>query len=136
MEACPNCHGPILPGHHCESVRRVKIVIDETDSDDSILVASHRPTPSMGKHQASGSGTKVAATSGSGTKRSTACGSGSKLAAATGGNRHQVAPTDTKRHQMVQTHSQEVLDVVKERLYVLEKKIDAFMEVIQKLLKK
>ncbi|KAG8064979.1 hypothetical protein GUJ93_ZPchr0004g40197 [Zizania palustris] len=117
-------------------MRRVKIVIDETDSNDRMLVAYRRPAPSMGKHQASGSSTKVAVASGFGTKRSVASGSGSKLAAATGGNRHHAAPTDTKRHQVVQTHSQEVLDVMKERLYVLENKIDAVLEVISKLLKK
>ncbi|KAG8069148.1 hypothetical protein GUJ93_ZPchr0005g15735 [Zizania palustris] len=117
-------------------MRRVKIVIDETNSDDSMLEASHRKAPSTVKHQASGSDTKVEVATGSGTKQSTTSGSGSKLEASTDGNRHQAAPTDTKRHQAVQTHSQEVLDVMKERLYVLEKKIDAVLEVIQKLLKK
>ncbi|KAG8047587.1 hypothetical protein GUJ93_ZPchr0008g12523 [Zizania palustris] len=101
MEACPNCHGPILPGHHCESVRQVKIVIDEMDSDESMLAESRRPAPSMGKHQASGSGTKLAAASDSGTKRSATSGSGCKLAAATGDNWHQAAPTDTKRHRLI-----------------------------------
>ncbi|KAG8068985.1 hypothetical protein GUJ93_ZPchr0005g14771 [Zizania palustris] len=62
------------PGHHRESVRRVKIFIDEMDSNDSMLAVSHRPAPSAGKHQASGSDTKVAAASGSDSKLAAAIG--------------------------------------------------------------
>ncbi|KAG8065045.1 hypothetical protein GUJ93_ZPchr0004g40046 [Zizania palustris] len=101
MEACRNYHGPILPGHHGESMRWVKIVIDETDSDNSILVASRRPAPSAGKYQASGSGTKVAAAIGSGTKQTVASGSGTKLAAASSTKWHKPTPSDTKRHRLI-----------------------------------
>ncbi|KAG8060825.1 hypothetical protein GUJ93_ZPchr0002g25989 [Zizania palustris] len=110
-------------------MRRVKIVIDETDSDDNMLAASRRSAPSTGKHQASGSDTKVAAASGSGTKGSVASGSSSKLAVATSGNRHQATPTNTKRHQAVQTHSQEVLVVVTESVIFRTFTVTVFSQV-------
>ncbi|KAG8081200.1 hypothetical protein GUJ93_ZPchr0007g4941 [Zizania palustris] len=97
MEAFLNCHGPIQPGHRCESVRWVKIVIDETYSVSTKLAAvSGSDTKRVVE---TGSGNKLAVASGSGMKRAAVSDSDSKLAVASGSKRNQATPRGTKRHQ-------------------------------------